>query len=420
MSRRTLALPEFRRLWSSHTVSLFGDQISTLALPLTAVLLLHAGPSAMGLLTAAGLLPSLLLSLHAGSFSDRYGHRRRTMVIADVGRAVLLLSVPVTAAFGMLSLAQLYAVAFATGTLSVFFAVASSSLFTAVVPNREYVAANSLLHGSRAFSFLAGPSLGGLLVQAITAPFAVLVDAVSFLVSAAFLGRIRAVEPPTELPGRAGTTAGLRFLRRSPSMRALLASTTTLNLFNFMFVALFTLYATRTLGIRPGTLGLVLGAGAVGSLLGSVMTSRISGRIGIGPTFLLGMVLFPAPLLLVPLATGPGTGALILVFVAEFGSGTGVMMLDIASGSIMAATVPPQLRARVSGAYRAVNYGIRPLGSLLGGALGSLLGLREALWIATAGAITGVLWAMPGPLRRMRVLPEMPEEEAATAASAAR
>lgn len=407
---RPLTAPDFRRLWASHTVSLFGDQVSILALPLTAVFALHADAGAMGLLTAAGMLPSLLFSLHAGSFSDRYGHRRRTMVAADLGRAAVLVSVPLAAAFGVLSMTQLYAVAFAIGTLSVAFSVADSSLFAAAVPSGEYVAANSLLQGSRAASLLGGPSLGGLLVQAVTAPFAVLVDTLSFLVSAAFVHRVRTVEPPTEHVDRSRVSAGLRYLRWSGTMRALLASTATVNLFNFMFVALFTLYATRTLGIRPGTLGLLLGAGAVGSLLGSAMTGILSRRLGIGPTFLVGMVLFPAPLILVPLADRPGTDALTLVFAAEFGSGLGVMMLDIAIGSIMAATVPVRLRARVSGAYQAVNYGVRPLGSLLGGALGALLGLRAALWIATLGALVGVVWALPGPLRRMRTLPTAAEE----------
>ncbi len=414
MTLRTgpLAGRDFRRLWTSHSISLFGDQISVLALPLTAVLVLDAGPAAMGLLSAAGMLPSLLFSLYAGSWSDRYGHRRLTMVLADLARAVLLCSVPAAAALDVLSLPQLYAVAFAVGTLNVWFSVANASLFVAVVPAERYVGAQSLIHGSRAFSYLLGPSLGGVLVQVLSAPFAVLVDAGSFLLSALSLGGIRTPEPPTEPARRGGLTAGLTYLRRSQTMRALLGATATVNLFNFMFAALFTLYATRTLGLRPGTLGLVLGVGAIGGVLGSVLAGPLARLIGVGPTLVLGTALFPAPLILVPLASGPGSAALVLVLGSEFGSGLGVMLLDIAIGSIMAATVPARMRARVSGAYQTVNYGVRPIGSLLGGALGTVLGLRPTLWIATVGALAGVLWLLPSPVRRMRDLPVTPEEPA--------
>jgi MFS family permease len=405
-----LALPDFRRLWCGHTVSLLGDQISTLALPLTAVLALHAGAGQMGLLTAAGMAPSLLFALHAGAAVDRYGRRRRVMIAADLARAVLLLTVPAAAAFGVLGMLQVYAVAFATGTLSALFRVANASLFVAVVPKERYVAATSLIYGSRAASFLAGPSLGGLLVQLVTAPFAIVADALSFLGSALFLSRVRAVEPPREATSRGAVTAGLRYLRRSALMRPTLAGSATLNLFNFMFAALFTLYATRTLGLAPGTLGLVLGIGAVGTLLGSVVTSRCTRWIGVGPTLMLGMVLFPAPLLLVPAAGGPGPAAAGLVLAAEFGSGLGVMMLDIAAGATTAAVVPARMRSRVSGAFEAINYGVRPVGALAGGGLASLIGLRPTLWVAAAGALAGVLWLLPSPVRRMRTLPDTPEE----------
>ena len=173
-----------------------------------------------------------------------------------------------------------------------------------------------------------------------------------------------------------------------------------------MFWALFVLFATETLHVRPATLGLVLGAGAVGSVLGSVVTGRISGRIGIGPTFVLGSLLFPAPLVLVPLARGPDWVVLGLLFVAEFGSGLGVMVLDISVGSIFQALVPDRLRARFSGAYMVVNYGVRPIGAFAAGVLGSAIGIRPTLWIASVGAVAGVLFLLPSPLRRMHDLPE--------------
>jgi predicted MFS family arabinose efflux permease len=293
--------------------------------------------------------------------------------------------------------------------MSVFFSVSYAALFIAVVERDRYVTASSLLAGSRAFSFVAGPSVGGLLVQILKAPVTLLLDSISYLFSAGFLASISPEEPPTETGERGHVVAGIKYVLRNRTMRASLLATATINLFNFAFHALFILYAVRSLHVRPGTLGLVLGAGAVGGLIGSVATSRLSRRIGIGPAFFVGCVLFPVPLLLVPLAGGPKWLVLAMLFMAEFGSGLGVMILDISAASIFAALVPDRLRSRVSGAYTLVNYGVRPVGSLLGGLLGTALGLQPALWIATACAISGFLWLIPSPIPRMRELPETEE-----------
>jgi MFS family permease len=413
--RRFLSVPavlrarEFRRFWAGETISLFGDQISLLALPLTGVLALHASAAEMGYLTAAGIAPALVFSLHAGAWLDRRGRRRRTMIVTVLGRAALLVTIPVAYWFGVLSLAQLYVVSFLIGTLSVFFFVAYTTLFVSLVPRERYLEANSLLNGSRAFSFVGGPSVAGVLVQALSAPGALIADAISFLVSAFTLGSISPVEPPTEEAQRGHVKAGLRYLWRSPVIRASLLATATINFFNFVFWALFILYVTRTLGVNPGVLGLVLGAASVGGVIGSILTGRISRRLGVGPAFVLGCVVFPAPLVLVPLAHGPYWLVLTLLFAAEFLSGFGVMILDIVGGSIKTALIPDRLRARVAGAYMVVNYGVRPLGALTGGALGTWIGLRPTLWIASTAAIAGVLWLLPSPLMRMRELPEVSE-----------
>ena len=399
----------FRRFWTGHTISLFGDQITLLALPLTAVLVLHAGAAQMGYLGAAALVPNLLFSLHAGALVDRRGRRRQMMIAADIGRAVLLATIPLASVFDRLTLGQLYVVAFLVGTLSVLFSVSDSALFVAIVPRERYVEGNSLIHGSRAFSFVGGPSLGGLLVQLFSAPLAILADALSFVTSALFLSRISPVEPPRSDPAKGHVSAGLRFVSGSPIVRAALAATATINLFNFMFWAIVILYVTRTLHVRPGVLGLVLGSAAVGSVIGSFVTGWVGRRIGIGGAFVLGCVLFPLPLLLVPAAGGPHRLVLAMLFVAELFSGLGVMILDISIGSIFAAVIPHELRSRVSGAYMLVNYGIRPIGALLGGGLGAAIGLRPTLWLATAGALLGVLWLVRSPVPKLRVLPETPE-----------
>ena len=303
----------------------------------------------------------------------------------------------------------MFVVAFLMGTLSVLFQVSYNPLFVALVPRERFVEGGSIMHGSRALSYVAGPSIGGLLVQAITAPVTLVVDACSYLVSALFLRSVEVEEPAPEAPGKGHVVAGVRWVFGNAIVRPALGATATINFFNFAFFALFILYATKSLDVPPGTLGLVLGAGAVGSVIGSVITGRVARRIGVGPAFALGCVVFPAPLLLVPLAAGPRWVILACLFLAEFGSGLGVMMLDISGGAIFSAVVPDRLRSRVAGAYMVVNYGVRPLGALAGGALGSWIGLRPTLWIATAGALAGCLWLLPSPILGLRELPE-PED----------
>jgi MFS family permease len=403
--RQTLVPPllrgrVFRRYWGASTISMFGDQISTIAVPLAAVIALHAHAAEMGYLTALEWLPSLLFGLHAGVWVDRHGRRRSTMMGADLGRAALLCSIPVCYALHVLTLAQLYLVTFAAGTLSIFFNVSDATLFVSIVAPEQYVDGQSLIYTSRALSFMGGPSIGGLLVQAFTAPFAIIADALSFLGSAFFLGRIRPAEPPTD-QGKGAVTAGVRFITGNAIVRASLAGVATINFFNLMFGALFMLYAIRVLGVRPGVLGLVLGAGAVGGVLGSLVTKRVAARVGVGLAYVAGCFVFTAPLMLVPLARSPLI--LELLFVSEFLCGFGVMMLDISIGAIFAAVIPDALRSRVTGAFQAVNYGTRPLGALLGGLLGTTIGIRPALWVATVGGVAGAVLMLPSPLPRFRM-----------------
>jgi MFS family permease len=399
----------FRRLWVGQTVSMIGDQISALALPLTAVLALDATPGQMGVLTTLYLIPNLLFSLHAGAWVDRRGGRRQLMLATDILRALLIFTVPIAYAFGHLTWPQLYIVAFGTGALSVLFYVSFSALFPAVLPRDDYVEGNSLVHGSRAFSFLIGNSLGGTLVALLKGPYALALDGFSFLWSAFFLGRMKVEEPPGAPPERGAVAAGARWIRGNSIIRAELLGVATINFFNFMFFALFVLYATRYLDVGPATLGIVLGVASLGALGGSFVTGRIGRRLGIGPTFLLGCLLFPLPLVLVPAAGGPHWLVIACLFTAEFTSGVGLMMLDIMAGTISAALIPPELRSRVSGAFMVVNYGVRPLGTTVAGILGTVIGVRSTLWIATLGALTGLLWLLPSPIPSLRELPEMAE-----------
>ena len=398
-----LAEPQFRRYWAAQTVSMFGDQIAGIAVPLAAVLVLHAGAAQMGYLTALEWLPSLLFGLHAGVLVDRRGRRRATMIAADIGRFALLTSVPACYLAGLLTFGQLLAVIFGVGTLSVLFSVSDPALFVSLLRQEQYVEGNSLIYGSRALSFVGGPSIGGLLVQLLSAPVAIFADALSYLGSAFLLHRVHAAEPAPSAGEPGAVMAGARFIARSPIVRASLASAAIINFFDLMFIAIFLLYAVRDLHVGAGELGLLLGAASVGGVLGAALTKRIAAAIGEGMAYIAGCVLFMAPLALVALASGPRPMVLAMLFGSEFLSGFGMMVLDISIGSIFAAVIPDALRARVAGAFQAVNYGTRPLGALAGGLLGASIGLRPTIWIAVAGGLAGGLLLVPSSLPRFRI-----------------
>ncbi|MFD6343361.1 MFS transporter [Streptomyces roseolus] len=405
----------FRRYWTGQTVSLVGDQISLMALPLAAVLVLGADAAQMGWLKTLELLPALLLNLPFGAWADRRANRRRIMIATDLGRAALLLTLPVAYALDLLTLGQLYLVAFGVGALSVLFEVCNSTLFASLVPPERYVQANSLVNGSRSMAWLAGPSIGGVLVQVLTAPLALLADALTYLVSAGYLAKIRPVEPAPAPVAKGHFTEGMRWVLREPSMRALFAASGTVQFFNYMFHTLFVLYVTQDLGLGAGLLGLVLGTGAVGGLLGAMWSGAVVRRLGIGGSLVAGFLGFTLPLVLIPAAGGPLPLVVGVLFAAEFLSCVGVMIVDVAAGSFQMALIPETMRARVMGAFRTLNHGFRPLGALAGGVLGTAVGLRPTLWIATVGGVFAVLWLLPSPLARMRELPGQERESAVAA-----
>jgi len=401
--------PEFLKLWSAQTISQVGDQISYLALPLVAVLTLDASAAQMGLLTAAELMPALFFSLIAGAWIERSQRRRHVMIAADLARAGLLASVPLAAAFDLLTFPQLYAVGFAAGTFAVLFDVSWSTLFIAVVPRRDVVEANSKLNLSRAVSFVTGPSLAGFLVQLLTGPVTLLLDAFSFLGSALFLGRIRAEEPPVQRDGNGVLRSiweGFRFVLGDEVIRPELLCAATINLFNYVFHAIFVLYATKELGVSPGTLGIALGVGAVGGILGALVAPRLERAVGLGRSVVIGSVLFPAPLILIPIASGSELQLGLMLGAAEFFSAVGVMIFDVTAASMHFMRTPDRVRVRMSATFKFVNYGIRPIGALLGGALGTAIGLQTTLWIGVLGALAGVIWLLFSPIPRLRAVIE--------------
>ncbi|MEU2610418.1 MFS transporter [Micromonospora sp. NPDC007271] len=414
--RSLLRERDFRSFFVAHTVSQFGDRISELAFPLLAVLVLDATAAQVSVLTALVWLPNLA-AIFLGAWVDRQPNKKRLLVAADLIRAALLVTVPVAFAFDAGTLAQLYAVAFLTGAAAVLFNTTYPAFFVLLVDRSRYLDANGALSASRSVSYIAGPAVGGALVQALTAPVTILVDAASFVLSALAIRRVRRDRPvPTAEPDDSRPVAlwrqareGLTFTLRHPVLRASLGCTATVNYFSFILNALLVLFASRTLGLPAGLLGLALGAGAVGGLLGAVIAPRLSVRIGVGRSIAIGAVIFPASISLVAVAGGPLWARALLVGGAEFLSGVGVMLFDVNLNALNAAVIPNGLRSRISGAYSAVNYGIRPLGALTGGVLGSWLGLRPTLWIAAIGGTLCVLWLLPSPIPALRSLDDLDE-----------
>ena len=292
-----------------------------------------------------------------------------------------------------------------------FFNTSYPPFFVTLVTKPEYVDANSKLSISRSGSFIAGPAIGGLLVQAVTAPITVLVDAATFLYSAVVIGRLdlpdRPVEAKTDEPLRRRIWKGARFVLSDGYLRAGLGCSTTINFFTFMMFALIVLFASRDLGLSAGLIGLALGIGSLGGLLGAAIAPALSRRFGVGRMVVVGAVLFPAPFAVLVVAGGDTWLAATCVAAFEFVAAIGVMIFDINLNSIQTSIVPDGMRSRVSGAYSTVNYGCRPIGALLGGLLGETIGIRETFLIATIGGVSSVLFLIWSPIPSVRDVDEL-------------
>ncbi|MER6490574.1 MFS transporter [Streptomyces griseorubiginosus] len=410
----------FVRYWASSAVSQFGDRVSEVAVPLVAVTVLDASAGQVAVLTALAWAPNLL-ALVLGAWVDGRARKRRLLVLMDLVRAVVLLSLPVAHIWGHITLGQLYAVVLLGGLAGVVAGCAWQPLFARIVPRSSYVAANSSFSAARSASFVAGPAVGGGLVQALSAPVAVLADALSFVVSALLLGRAPVDEPAPA--ARSGTTGlallrdareGLLFVLRQPVLRAGLGCTTTINFFTFLAgTGMVVLFADRELRLSPGAIGLTLGIGATGSLLGALTAPWLSRRIGVGRCVAVGAVLFPAPFALAAVAGGPAWAGAVLLGAAQFLVGLGVMWFDVPLNSLQTAVTPDALRSRVVGAYSTVNYGIRPLGAVVGGVLATTVGLRTTFVVVAAGGVLSVLWLLPSPVPGIRRLADLDDGPAA-------
>ncbi len=410
----------FRSLWAGQAISQFGDRITDLAVPLIAVSALQATAWQVSWLTALVWTPNLL-AMWLGTWIDRQAGQRRILVAADLLRAAALVSIPIAQLAGAVTFAQLYVVVLLTGFGGVLFNTAYAAFFVHLVQPASYVDANSKLSATQSASSIGGPALAGVLVQALTAPLAIAGDAVSFLASAVLVRRAAPATTPTpvrhdgETPWRHRIRAGMALVIRHPVLRASLFASTTINFFTFLTGSgLTVLYANRTLGLTPAVIGLAFGIGSVGALLGAVAAPAISRRFGVGATIALGSVLFPAPIALMAAASGPVWLRAGVLAAAEFLSCIGVMLFDVNLNALKVVVTPDGMRARVAGAYSSVNYGIRPLGALVGGVLATAIGLRPTLLIAAAGGSMSILWILASPIpHHRRIAPSTPTPEVA-------
>jgi MFS family permease len=400
-----LADRDFRRLFAATAASQGGFQITVLVLPLVAILALHASALQAGLLFTLMNAAFLLIGLPAGAWIDRT-NRRGVLIAGDLTRALLLASVPVAWWTGLLTMWQLYAVAFLFGACTVFFDVAYQSYLPYLVGRDRLVDANAKLESVRAVAQIGGPGLGGQFVQALTAPVALLVNTVAMALSSIFVLRIRRREFRPERTRRTRLVReiadGLRFVFGEPMLRAIAATTATANFFFSAYLAMLTYFLARDLSRGPGTIGLVMAVGGAGGVLGALAAKRFTARVGQGPAILVSIVAGPPFALLMP-AAAPGwrvwlgAAGLFVMFASA-------VIYNVVQISFRLALTPDHLLGRMNATMRFLVSGVLPLGGLFGAALGARFGARTALVVAGVGMMLAFLPVVASPIRHTRDL----------------
>jgi len=412
--------PDFLRLWTAESISQVGTQVTQLALPLAAIVVLDASPFEVALLGTFEFLPFILLGLPAGVWVDRL--RRRPILIAgDLGRAVALGSIPVAYVLDGLTIWQLYVVGFAVGCLTVFFDIAYQSYLPSLVGRDDLVEGNAKLEISRSGAGLVGPTIAGVLIEWLSAPIAILVDSLSYLGSALFVLLIRRPEPRPvhpdvaagrERPGmRQDVAEGIRYVVGHRYLRWIALSTATSNLFSTMVFAILLVYLVRQLGMSAGVIGVIFAIGNIGFLLGALITTRLTRRIRLGPAIVLGATVSSLGLLFIPLATAETAFAFLVAEGLLFGFGS--VVYNVSQVSFRQAITPERMQGRMNASMRFIVWGTIPIGSIVGGALGTTIGLLPTIWIGAVGGLLSILPLVLTPVRKLRAIPSGPDEYAA-------
>jgi MFS family permease len=422
--------PNFLKLWTAETVSVFGSQISALAIPAVAILILHAQAFEVALLGTVEFLPFILFTLPAGAWVDRL-RRRPIMIAGDLGRAAVLSTIPIVYFLNpaALTIWQLYVVGFIAGTLTVFFDVSNQSYLPSIVERDELIEGNSKLQISASAAQITGPAIAGVLIDVLKAPFAIILDAASFVWSAFFVWLIRKPEPPVAHPADAlgqkrpsiasDVRDGLRFVLGHPALRAISAGTGTSNLFGNIGGGIMFLYLLdpKYLHLTAGQVGLAFGLGNVGALVGAVLANRIARWFGLGPTII--GSLFVGGLFILPIAIAPpGEAALPFLIAGGLFGGLSNMVYNINQVSYRQAICPPRMQGRMNATVRFLVWGTIPIGNVLGGLIATVFGVHETIWLAAVLGFIPAVFPLLSPVRKLRVMPEPVGDESPTPAAA--
>ena len=436
--------PDFARLWTAATVSLFGTQVTQIAIPFIAAVLLGASPGEVGLLVTVDFLPFLLFTLPAGVWVDRLS-RKRILVAADIGRAIMLISIPIAYVLGALTIWQLYVVGFVNGIFTVFFDVADQSYLPTVLERDELVDGNSKLQVSASAAQILGQPFGGGIVALLTAPIAIFVDAISFIGSALLIFSIRRPEAPIDARASAGATeatafeepaaggvsvmieaavaeenpaadappkpglrsemmSGLRYIFGNKYLRAIAPTTAFSNLFNNIAFATFAVFAYRELGLTPALVGLIGGVSGAGVLIGALTAGRIADRFGVGRAIVWPVLIGSLFGLLVPIA--PVGGATPYIAAAFFFAGITNVVYNVNQVSLRQAITPQRFLGRMNATMRFLVWGTIPIGSLIGAGLSELIGVRPTIWVGSLLGLFPFLFVFFSPVRTLVRIPD--------------
>jgi MFS family permease len=406
--------PNFRRFWAGVTLGQLGAQLGHIALPVVAVQLLAASELELGVLNASATAAFLLVGLPAGAWVDRWA-KRRVMIRADIVRAVAISAIPVLWAFDVLAMWHLYVVAAVIGVATVFFDVAYQSVLPFLVRREQVSDANGKLEGVAQVARVAGPAAGGLLLKVVSAPLLFVADAIGYACSALFLARVHDREVPRprapEARLRTEIAEGLGFVLRHPLLVRIVACTTLSNLASTLGFTLMPILVLRIVGLEPFWFGVVMGAGALGGILGAILAPRIGRVIGEGTAIPLASLLSAGTWALVPLSASVGStyGAMALLLLAEFCFSFSVLVYNVMQVSMRQRICPEHLLGRMNASIRFFVWGIMPISALLSGFLGNQVGVVATMWISVGLGAVAALPVLFSPLLGMKRLPDAPD-----------
>jgi MFS family permease len=396
----------FMRLWIGQTISVFGSMIGGFALPFVALLLLNATPFQIALLGMMAFIPGFLVSLFAGILVDRFP-RKPVMIWSDLGRFVALSSIPIAAMLGGLSMVQLYVVAFANGALGTFFEIAYHAYLPSLVAKDELTEGNSKLTASASVAETAGFGLAGWLVQTFTAPIAILLDAISFLISAISIASIRKPEPKpeqSETPSDLWLEArqGFAAIAQQPIVRTLIGSSVVLALFSRIFGSMIIVFTTRELGLSPGIQGMIFAVGGVTSLLGALAAEPLTRRFGLGITLIISTCVLGIGMIAPAFAVGAGITSITLLILNQLLTDPAWTIHNINELTLRQSLIPNEILGRVNGSLHFLEFAANLIGMFLGGILGEVFGPRITLMIGAMGGFVAAAWLLTSPIWRLR------------------